>query len=144
ALRAVVDVSKLGEKTLMIDADVIQADGGTRTAAITGAYVAMHDAMNRLVMTGEIHGSPIRTAVAAVSVGIVEGKPVLDLNYEEDSSAEVDMNVVMTSAGEFIEIQSTAERRTFGEEKLHEMLALAKKGIAELVQIQKKALETEN
>jgi ribonuclease PH len=142
ALRAVIDTGKTGERTIMLDADVIQADGGTRTAAITGCFVAMQDAINRLVAMGEIHQNAIKTNVAAVSVGIVDGAEVLDLNYEEDSSAEVDMNVVMTSAGEFIEIQSTAERKTFNEEKLKNMLKLARKGIEELVKIQKDSLGT--
>jgi ribonuclease PH len=142
ALRAVIDTGKIGERTIMLDADVIQADGGTRTAAITGCFVAMQDAINRLVATGEIHQNAIKTNVAAVSVGIVDGAEALDLNYEEDSSAEVDMNVVMTSAGEFIEIQSTAERKTFNEEKLKNMLKLARKGIEELVKIQKEVLSS--
>lgn len=140
ALRAVIDTKKIGERTIMIDADVIQADGGTRTAAITGCFVALQDAVNRLVMTGEIDSNAVRTNVAAVSVGIVDGAEALDLNYEEDSSAEVDMNVVMTGAGEFVEIQATAERKTFNEEKLKNMLKLARKGVEELIKIQKEAL----
>jgi ribonuclease PH len=140
ALRSVVDTGKLGERTIIIDADVIQADGGTRTAAITGAYVALQDAVNRLVAMGEIHQNAVRGHVAAVSAGIVDGMEVLDLNYEEDSSAEVDMNVVMTGTGEFVEIQSTAERKTFNEEKLKNMLKLAEKGIIELIKLQKEVL----
>jgi ribonuclease PH len=142
ALRAVIDTGKIGERTIMLDADVIQADGGTRTAAITGCFVAMQDAVSRLVAMGEIHQNAIKTNVAAVSVGIVDGAEALDLNYEEDSSAEVDMNVVMTAAGEFIEIQSTAERKTFNEEKLKNMLKLARKGIEELVKLQKEVLSS--
>lgn len=142
ALRAVIDTGKIGERTIMLDADVIQADGGTRTAAITGCFVAMQDAVSRLVAMGEIHQNAVKTNVAAVSVGIVDGAEALDLNYEEDSSAEVDMNVVMTGSGEFIEIQSTAERKTFNEEKLKNMLKLARKGIDELVKLQKDALSS--
>jgi ribonuclease PH len=141
ALRSVIDTKKLGERAILVDADVIQADGGTRTAAITGAYVALQDAVTRLVKTGEINQNAVRGSVAAVSVGIVDGAEALDLNYEEDSSAEVDMNVIMTGAGEFVEIQSTAERKTFDEQKLNAMLKLAKKGIVELIELQKKALE---
>lgn len=140
ALRTVIDTGKLGERTVIIDADVIQADGGTRTAAITGAYVALQDAVNRLVAMGEIEQNAVRGHVAAVSAGIVDGTEVLDLNYEEDSSAEVDMNVVMTGTGEFVEIQSTAERKTFNDEKLKAMLKLAGKGIAELIKLQKEVL----
>jgi len=140
SMRAVVDTKKLGERTVTIDADVIQADGGTRTAAITGAYVALHDAMHRLVMSGEIDASPLTGFVAAVSCGIVGNEVMLDLDYREDSGAEVDMNVVMTDAGKFVEIQSTAERQAFDQDKLNSMLSAAKSGIAELIKIQKKEL----
>jgi ribonuclease PH len=140
ALRSVVDTKKLGERTILIDADVIQADGGTRTAAITGGFIAMYDALDRLVKTGEIDSNPASGFVAAISVGIVKGTELLDIDYQEDSGAEVDMNVVMTDGGKFVEIQSTAERKSFSEENLEAMLKLAKKGIRELVAMQKTAL----
>ena len=140
ALRSIFENNKLKEKTIIIDADVIQADGGTRTAAITGAYVALRDAVDSLLLKGEIAENPLRDYVAAVSVGISGGEPVLDLNYQEDSNAEVDMNVVMTGAGEFIEIQATAEKKTFTQEQHAKLLEFAKNGIACLVKIQKEAL----
>jgi ribonuclease PH len=140
ALRNVVDMSKLGERTIIIDADVIQADGGTRTASITGSFVALYDAIQKLMQSGDINENAITGFVAAVSVGIVNDIEYLDLNYEEDSSAEVDMNVVMTDAFKFVEIQSTAERKAFDQERLLKLLSLAKKGISELITIQKQVL----
>jgi ribonuclease PH len=140
SLRAVVEMRKLGERTCWVDCDVIQADGGTRTAAITGSFIAMADALERLVRTGVLPGLPIRDCVAAVSVGVVGGRPVLDLNYLEDSAAEVDMNVVMTGAGAFVEVQGTAEQAPFGRGRLLEMLALAERGIGQLVGLQRQAL----
>lgn len=140
ALRSVVDTKKLGERTVTLDADVIQADGGTRTAAITGCYVALKLACHRLVMSGQIDSNPVKESVAAVSVGIVKGEEMLDLDYSEDSSADVDMNVVMTGSGKFVEIQSTAEKQNFDEENLRKMLVLAKKGITELGLVQKAVL----
>jgi ribonuclease PH len=142
ALRAVVERAKLGERTFWIDCDVIQADGGTRTAAITGAYVALADALQRLVAASVLPGLPFRDFVAAISVGIVAGRPVLDLNYLEDSSAEVDMNVVMTGSGEFIEVQGTAEQVPFGRERLSELLTLAEGGIRRLIALQRRAIES--
>ncbi len=141
ALRAVVDLEKLGERTVWIDCDVVQADGGTRTAAITGAFIALYDAMEYLVRTGAIKENPITDYLAAVSVGIYKGTPILDLNFEEDSNAEVDMNVVMTGSGKFVEIQGTAEKRPFDKETLDRLLALAAKGIRELISFQKRILE---
>ncbi|ACK42612.1 MULTISPECIES: ribonuclease PH [Dictyoglomus] len=140
SLRAVVDFSKLGERTIWIDADVIQADGGTRTAAITGAFVALYDALEKLKREGIIKEIPIREFVAAVSVGIVDGEILLDLSANEDMRAEVDMNVVMTESGKFVEIQGTAEKTPFTHEQLQHMLNLAKQGIMRLIEIQKKTL----
>lgn len=140
SLRAVVDTQALGERQIFIDCDVIQADGGTRCASITGAYVALALACRRLVSKGVIKNSPILSEVAAVSVGIIEAVPILDLKYEEDSTAEVDMNIVCTGAGQFIEIQGTAERAPFTREQMNEMLALAETGIKELFTIQRLAL----
>jgi ribonuclease PH len=140
SLRAVVEMSKLGERTIWVDCDVIQADGGTRTAAITGAFVAVTDAIGTLVKSGVPSGSAIRDCVAAVSVGIVGGRPILDLNYVEDSTAEVDMNVVMTGAGAFVEVQGTAEQTPFAKERLDELIALAGAGIERLVGLQRRAL----
>ena len=140
SLRAVVDTKLLGERQIFIDCDVIQADGGTRCASITGAYVALALACRKLVTKGTIKTSPILSEVAAVSVGIVENTPILDLKYEEDSTAEVDMNIVCTGAGKFIEIQGTAERAPFTREQMNEMLALAEIGINELFAIQRLAL----
>ncbi|MBI2525403.1 MAG: ribonuclease PH [Candidatus Rokubacteria bacterium] len=139
SLRSVVDMTKLGERTVWMDCDVIQADGGTRTAAITGAWVALADALGRLVEARTLPGSPLRECVAAVSVGIIGGRPVLDLDYIEDSTAEVDMNVVMTAAGAFVEVQGTAEQAPFGRDRLDQMLALAGGGIAQLVSLQQRA-----
>jgi ribonuclease PH len=141
SLRAVVEMAKLGERTFWLDCDVIQADGGTRTAAITGGFVALADALQKLVQAGLLPALPLRDCVAAVSVGIVGGAVVLDLDYSEDSAAEVDMNVVMTGAGEFVEVQGTAEHIPFGWERLREMLALAQAGIARLVALQRQVLE---
>jgi len=140
ALRAVVDLSELGERTIHIDCDVIQADGGTRTASITGAFVAVHDAVSHLLATGAIRTSPIRDAVAAVSVGIREGVPMLDLDYLEDSTCDTDMNVVMTGAGGLVEVQGTAEGTPFTRQELDGMIDLAARGIGELVVAQKRAL----
>jgi len=141
SLRAVVELAKLGERTFWVDCDVTQADGGTRTAAITGGFVALADAFAKLVQAGLLAGLPLRDCVAAVSVGVVGGVTVLDLDYFEDSSAEVDMNVAMTGAGEFVEIQGTAEQVPFGWERLREMLTLADAGIRQLVALQRRALE---
>ncbi|SKC92485.1 ribonuclease PH [Maledivibacter halophilus] len=143
ALRSVVDLNKIGEITLWIDCDVIQADGGTRTASITGAYVALVDALNKLVEKGTLKSIPIKNYVSAISVGIVKDVPILDLCYKEDSNAKVDMNVVMTDKGEFIEIQGTGEESPFNNEELMSLLALAKKGINELIEIQKSVLKIE-
>jgi ribonuclease PH len=140
SLRAVVDMKKLGERTITIDCDVIQADGGTRTASITGGYVALADAVARLVGGGMLRQSPLRGAVASVSVGIFKGTAVLDLDYAEDANAETDMNVVMTDSGQFIEVQGTAEGHPFSEEEMHRMLALARQGIRELCERQQAAL----
>ncbi|MTD32861.1 ribonuclease PH [Paludibacterium denitrificans] len=140
SLRAVVDLKKLGERQILIDCDVIQADGGTRTASITGAFVALHDAISGLLQQGKLAESPIRDFVAAVSVGVYQGQPVLDLDYLEDSGCETDMNVVMTGAGRFVEVQGTAEGEPFSEDEMQQMMALAKQGIAELVARQKQAL----
>ena len=142
SLRAVVDMQKLGERTITIDCDVIQADGGTRTASITGGYVALAEAIRKLLADGKIKNSPLTGSVASVSVGIYQGTPVLDLDYPEDSRAETDMNVVMTDSGQFIEIQGTAEGEPFSDSEMQQMLALARKGIAELGAQQKAALET--
>lgn len=139
-LRAAVDMDKLGEHTIQIDCDVIQADGGTRTAAITGACVALADAINVLLQDGRITDNPIKSMVAAVSVGMYQGTPVLDLDYAEDSEAETDLNVIMTAQGGFVEIQGTAEQEAFSDDELASMLALAKKGIGELCDQQAKAL----
>jgi len=140
SLRAAVDMQKLGENTITIDCDVIQADGGTRTASITGGCVALVDAVNAMLAKGTIKEYPIRQMIASVSVGVYQGQPVLDLDYAEDSSAETDMNVVMTDKGGFIEIQGTAESGAFSEEEFQSMLALAKQGISSLLKIQNMAL----
>ena len=141
SLRAAVDLRGLGEHTITVDCDVIQADGGTRTASITGACVALVDALRHMQARGMIRELPLKQFVAAVSVGVVKGVPVLDLDYPEDSSAETDMNVVMTEHGGFIEIQGTAEGEPFAEVELDSMLALARAGIGRLVRLQKEALE---
>lgn len=140
SLRAVVDLEKLGERTLTVDCDVIQADGGTRTASITGAYVALVDAVRSLQYEKVLNEDPVNNVIASVSVGIYEGTAVLDLDYAEDSNAETDMNVVMNGDGHFIEVQGTAEGHAFSTEELNEMLALAQTGINELFEIQRKAL----
>ena len=142
SLRAVVDTKLLGERQIFIDCDVLQADGGTRTASITGAYVALALACRRLLSKGTLKTSPLLSEVAAISVGICEGTPVLDLCYTEDSSAEVDMNVVCTGAGKFIELQGTAERAPFDREQMNAMLELAEKGVNELFTIQRNALNS--
>ena len=139
ALRAVVDRSKIGERTVWVDCDVIQADGGTRTAAITGSFVALADALTKVA--GAQVKAALRDCVAAISVGIVKGTPVLDLNYVEDSTAEVDMNVVMTGTGEFVEVQGTAEQAPFGRTHLDQLLRLAEGGIRHLVALQRRALD---
>lgn len=140
SLRAVTDMALLGERTIYIDCDVIQADGGTRTASITGAYVALADAMASIQDKGLVSVSPIKEAVAAVSVGIVDGKPLLDLDYLEDSGAEVDMNFVMTSSGRFVEVQGTAEAEPFTLQQMDLMRSLAMDGISRLFGIQQEAL----
>ena len=140
SLRAVVDLAKLGERTIHIDCDVIQADGGTRTASITGAFVAVHDAIAHLLAQKLLSESPLRDHVAAISVGIYQGKPVLDLDYIEDSDCDTDMNIVMTGSGGFVEIQGTAEGAPFSHAEMNSLLALADKGIRELVAVQRQAL----
>ena len=140
SLRAAVDLRQLGENTIAIDCDVLQADGGTRTAAITGAYVALADALAFLQSQGVVPGQPLRAPVAAVSVGLIDGVPCLDLPYEEDSRAEVDLNVVMQEGGNFVEIQGTGEHGLFGREQLGEMLDVAAQGCEELIAAQKAAL----
>jgi ribonuclease PH len=139
-LRAAVDLNRLGERTLWVDCDVLQADGGTRTASITGAYTALAIAIHRIIARGDLENSPIPDAVAAVSVGIVDGEVRLDLPYEEDSRAEVDMNIVGTGSGSLVEVQGTGEDGTFSVDQLLEMTRMAQKGIAELIEIQSKAI----
>jgi ribonuclease PH len=141
SLRAVVDTAALGERTIIVDCDVLQADGGTRTASITGAYVAMAIAVRKLLEFKAIRKSPLTGAVAATSVGMVSGEALLDLSYEEDSRADVDMNVVMTGAGRFVELQATAEHQSFDDAGMARMIALARAGIAVLLDLQKAALE---
>lgn len=140
SLRAIIDLKKLGERSVHIDCDVIQADGGTRTASITGAYVALHDAISTLLTSGKITENPLRQAVAAISVGVYKGAPVLDLDYIEDSDCDTDMNVVMTADGGFVEIQGTAEGEPFAREAMNAMLDLAASGISELLVMQQTAL----
>jgi ribonuclease PH len=140
ALRAVTDLASLGARTVQIDCDVLQADGGTRTAAITGGFVALHDALGWLASKGAFASIPVRDLVAAVSVGIYRGTPVLDLDYAEDSASGCDMNVVMTGAGSFVEVQGTAEGATFSRAELDALLGLAQRGIAQLVSEQRRAL----
>lgn len=140
SLRAAVDLSRLGERQILIDCDVIQADGGTRTASITGAYVALHLAISKLIATGKLAHNPIREAVAAVSLGIVGGVPLLDLDYPEDSGCDSDINLIMTASGNIIEIQGTAEGAAFSPAALTQLLALGQKGIAELLQHQQAAI----
>ena len=143
SLRAVFDLTVLGERTIQLDCDVIQADGGTRTAAITGAFVAAHDAVTGLLAAGKISASPITTSVAAISVGLVQGTPLLDLEYAEDAACDTDMNVVMTGAGHFVEVQGTAEGVAFTRSEMNQLLALAEKGVAELIVLQQRALSNQ-
>lgn len=140
SMRAALDLEKLGQRTIWVDCDVLQADGGTRTAAISGAFVALQFAIQKLMATGKITENPIANGVAAVSVGIVNGQPLLDLCYEEDVAANVDMNLVMNSAGEFIELQGTGEECSFSEQELASMLTLGKAGIKQLLALQQTAL----
>jgi len=140
SMRAVFDLAKLGERTIHLDCDVLQADGGTRTAAITGAFVAAQDAVTKLLAQGKLQESPIRDHVAAISVGIVQGTPLLDLEYTEDSACDTDMNVVMTGSGHFVEVQGTAEGAAFSRQEMDALLALAEKGISDLVALQKHSL----
>jgi len=140
SLRAVMDLEKLGERSILLDCDVIQADGGTRTASITGAFVALELALQKLVQAGTLSSLPLRDSVAAVSVGIVEAQALLDLCYEEDSRADVDMNFVMTSAGKFVEVQATAEHQVFDDSELNAMIQLARSGIEALLEKQRAAL----
>ena len=141
SLRAVVDLNALGERQVVIDCDVLQADGGTRTASITGACVAVMDALNGLVERGTLKANPMRELIAAVSVGVFQGQPVLDLDYAEDSACDTDMNVVMTASGRFVEVQGTAEGAAFDRQELDALLDLATTGIAELTELQRQALE---
>ncbi|NWF76328.1 MAG: ribonuclease PH [Nitrospirae bacterium] len=141
ALRSVVDLSSMGERTIWIDCDVLEADGGTRTAAITGSYICLIDAIQYALRNGLIDKSPVKDYLAAVSAGIVKGEPILDLCYEEDSIAEVDMNIVMTGSGEFVEIQGTAEGRPFSKNMLDSLIKLAREGIHNLIDIQKHLVE---
>lgn len=140
SLRAVVDMDALGERTLLVDCDVLQADGGTRTAAITGAYVALYQATAALAKNGNLPAVPLRTAIAAVSVGITRGEPLMDLCYEEDSQADADFNIAMTAQGEFVEIQGSAERAPFSADALARVLDLADRGIRQLIGIQQDAI----
>ncbi|RJP64004.1 MAG: ribonuclease PH [Comamonadaceae bacterium] len=140
SLRAVFDLKALGERTIALDCDVIQADGGTRTASITGAFVAAHDAVTKLIADGKLAKSPIKGHVAAISVGMLKGQALLDLEYVEDSACDTDMNVVMTGAGHFIEVQGTAEGAPFTRQEMDALLALAEKGVDELVALQRQAL----
>jgi len=142
SLRSIIDLNKLGERTIQLDCDVIQADGGTRTASITGAFVALHDAISVLLEKKLITESPLQDFVAAISVGVVEGQPVLDLDYVEDSGCDTDMNVVMTGSGGFVEIQGTAEGEPFQRSEMNAMLDLAHSGIIQLINLQKAALKT--
>lgn len=141
SLRTVVDMEALGERTIVVDCDVIQADGGTRTASITGAYVALAIVVKQLLEFKAVSSNPLLGAVAATSVGIVDGEPLLDLCYEEDSKADVDMNVVLTEDGRFVELQATAERESFGDGELDRMLVLARGGVRDLLEVQRAALE---
>ena len=141
SLRSVTDLNAFGERSIWIDCDVIQADGGTRTVSITGAYVALMDAFRKMVKNGTIENIPVKDSVAAVSVGKVDGEVLLDLNYEEDSKAEVDMNIVMTGSGKFVEIQGTAEGGVFTKKEMDELIKTAQKGIKILTRVQRKSLE---
>ena len=143
ALRACIDLDKIGERTITIDCDVIQADGGTRTTSITGGYIALAMAIERMVRNGVLEENPIKSKIAAISVGIVGGTPMLDLKYSEDSAAEVDMNVIMNDRGEFVEVQGTGEEATYTRAELNTLLDLAEKGINDLFEIQNKNLEEE-
>ncbi|MBI4200346.1 MAG: ribonuclease PH [Chloroflexi bacterium] len=140
SLRAVTDLEALGERTIILDCDVLQADGGTRTAAITGAYVALYQALLHLVHQGALRSLPVRASVAAISVGVVDGERLLDLCYEEDARAQVDFNVVMTDRGEFVELQGTAEGRPFPQEVSDQLVALARKGIESMLKVQREVL----
>ncbi|MBU4518342.1 MAG: ribonuclease PH [Gammaproteobacteria bacterium] len=140
SLRAVFDLKALGERTISLDCDVLQADGGTRTASITGAFVAAHDAVSKLLAEGKVTTSPIKGHVAAISVGLLKGLPLLDLEYVEDAACDTDMNVVMTGAGHFVEVQGTAEGVAFTRQEMDALLVLAEKGVAELVALQKQSL----
>ena len=140
SLRAVTDLQKLGERSVLLDCDVIQADGGTRTASITGAFVALALALQKLVQAGTLPSLPLRESVAAVSVGIVDGHPLLDLSYEEDSRADVDMNIVMTAANKFVEVQATAEHQVFTDDQLQAMIELARHGLKTLLEKQQSVL----
>jgi len=140
SLRAVTDLSAFGERQIILDCDVLEADGGTRTAAITGAFCALYDAFQKLKLAGHVNAPPLKDFVAAVSVGIVAGKPLLDLCYEEDHLADVDMNLVMTGGGLYVELQGTAERRPFDRGQMNELLELGQRGIQGLVEMQKQAL----
>jgi ribonuclease PH len=142
ALRSVVDTGALGERTLFLDCDVIQADGGTRTASITGAFVALSIAIRQLLVFGVLKSNPVRDYVAATSVGLVRGEPMLDLCYEEDSQADVDMNVVLTGAGKFVEVQATAEHSPFDDGQMERLISLARGGVAHLIELQRRAIET--
>lgn len=140
SMRAAIDLKKFGARTVWIDCDVLQADGGTRTASITGGFVALSLAVNKLIAEGKLKGSPIINSIAAVSVGVVEGRALADLCYVEDAAAEVDMNLVMTGDGEFIELQGTGEEATFSSAQLESMLALGKTGVARLLELQQEAI----
>jgi ribonuclease PH len=142
SLRSVVDMAALGDRTVIVDCDVLQADGGTRTASITGAYVALVLALKQIVRFGALKSLPVRDHVAATSVGIVKGVPVLDLCYDEDSGADVDMNLVMTGSGRFVELQATAEKTPFDDSQFGQLLEIGRRGIAELIAVQKQALES--
>jgi ribonuclease PH len=141
SLRTVVDLQALGERSIIIDCDVLQADGGTRTASVTGGYIALVMALRKLVKFGVLKSVPIKEYLAAISVGIVRGEAMLDLNYEEDSQAEVDMNVVMTGSGQFVELQATGEKTPFNDEQLMKMVGLAAQGVRDLIEIQKEVLK---
>lgn len=143
ALRAGIDLEKLGERTITIDCDVIQADGGTRTASITGGYIALEMAIRRMMKKNILEENPLKSNIAAISVGIVDGKPMLDLMYTEDSKAEVDMNIIMNDRGEFVEIQGTGEESTYTRKELNELLDLGEKGIKELIELQKNEIREE-
>jgi ribonuclease PH len=140
ALRAAVDLDRIGERTLLLDCDVLQADGGTRTASITGACVAIQLACQKLIAAGKLATSPVKKLIAAISVGIVNGEPVTDLDYIEDKDATVDFNLVLTEDGQFVEVQGSGEEATFSEEEFHAMLALGKKGVADLITLQREAI----